>query len=300
MNAKPRSIVSPRAFSSGNRSGSVPVSARTSVDLPWSTWPAVATTRTRLSPVAAAATGARRRAFVVDRVDGAEVAHDATVLDPIATTRSSRNRLASAASTSATAIATPADGIVEARQRAAAGDRFGVDDLRARHASRRSPRRALAQRVDRGRRHAPERDRGAVAVEVRERHRLAAPRASTLSARTARASGWALQPIARASRAADDDAGLRTAEQLVARERHQRGAGVEALAHAGLVAQPAGSTAQPRRALVEQARTGVDDHRRAERRELGDRRRRRRSRSCGSSTRAPSAASAVSSVIARS
>ena len=42
--AKPRSIVSPRRFSSSNRSGSVPVSASTSVDLPWSTWPAVATT----------------------------------------------------------------------------------------------------------------------------------------------------------------------------------------------------------------------------------------------------------------
>ena len=46
VNAKPRSMVSPRAFSSGNRSGSVPVSARTSDDLPWSTCPAVATTLT--------------------------------------------------------------------------------------------------------------------------------------------------------------------------------------------------------------------------------------------------------------
>ena len=39
----------PRAFSSGKRSGSVPVSASTSVDLPWSTWPAVATTLTSAS-----------------------------------------------------------------------------------------------------------------------------------------------------------------------------------------------------------------------------------------------------------
>ena len=37
VNAKPRSIVSPRAFSSGNRSGSVPVRASTNDDLPWST-----------------------------------------------------------------------------------------------------------------------------------------------------------------------------------------------------------------------------------------------------------------------
>ena len=34
----------PRRRSSAHRSGSIPVSARTSVDLPWSTWPAVATT----------------------------------------------------------------------------------------------------------------------------------------------------------------------------------------------------------------------------------------------------------------
>ena len=44
VHAKPRSMVRPRRFSSANRSGSMFVSARTSVDLPWSTWPAVATT----------------------------------------------------------------------------------------------------------------------------------------------------------------------------------------------------------------------------------------------------------------
>ncbi len=40
----PRSMVRPRCFSSVRRSGSTPVSARTSVDFPWSTCPAVATT----------------------------------------------------------------------------------------------------------------------------------------------------------------------------------------------------------------------------------------------------------------
>ena len=44
VDPNPKSMVNPRAFSSANRSGSVPVSASTSVDLPWSTWPAVATT----------------------------------------------------------------------------------------------------------------------------------------------------------------------------------------------------------------------------------------------------------------
>ena len=45
VKANPRSMVRPRVFSSGQRSGSVPVRARTSDDLPWSTCPAVATTR---------------------------------------------------------------------------------------------------------------------------------------------------------------------------------------------------------------------------------------------------------------
>ena len=43
--AKPRSIVMPRSFSSGRRSGSMPVSASINVDLPWSTWPEVPMTR---------------------------------------------------------------------------------------------------------------------------------------------------------------------------------------------------------------------------------------------------------------
>src|SRR5262245_24116176 len=39
--AKPRSIVIPRSFSSGRRSGFTPVSFSTRVDFPWSMWPAV-------------------------------------------------------------------------------------------------------------------------------------------------------------------------------------------------------------------------------------------------------------------
>ena len=42
-NAKPRSMVMPRRFSSARRSGCVPVRASTSADLPWSMWPAVPT-----------------------------------------------------------------------------------------------------------------------------------------------------------------------------------------------------------------------------------------------------------------
>ena len=45
----------PRRRSSAQRSGSIPVSARTSVDLPWSTWPAVAMTCMRLPCTASTA-----------------------------------------------------------------------------------------------------------------------------------------------------------------------------------------------------------------------------------------------------
>ena len=45
IHAKPKSIVIWRAFSSFSRSGSMPVRACTSVDLPWSTCPAVPMTR---------------------------------------------------------------------------------------------------------------------------------------------------------------------------------------------------------------------------------------------------------------
>ena len=43
MWAKPRSMVMPRRFSSARRSASMPVSAFTSLVLPWSMWPAVPT-----------------------------------------------------------------------------------------------------------------------------------------------------------------------------------------------------------------------------------------------------------------
>src|SRR5581483_10259838 len=42
--ANPRSIVSPRRFSSASRSGSMPVRRTSRLDFPWSTCPAVATT----------------------------------------------------------------------------------------------------------------------------------------------------------------------------------------------------------------------------------------------------------------
>ena len=104
--------MSPRAFSSGNRSGSVPVRASTSVDLPWSTWPAVATVRT--APIGSAGCSGEGAgdALVVDRVDRAQVAHNSVVLDPgddvVLTQARQCPRLPPRTSTP-----TPTDGIVE-------------------------------------------------------------------------------------------------------------------------------------------------------------------------------------------
>ncbi len=55
--------MSPRRFSSSQRSGSMPVSRTISEDLPWSTWPAVATTR---GPIARR--GAHRASVVLDEL----------------------------------------------------------------------------------------------------------------------------------------------------------------------------------------------------------------------------------------
>ena len=46
--AKPSSMVMPRSFSSGRRSVSTPVRARTRAVLPWSMWPAVPITMERM------------------------------------------------------------------------------------------------------------------------------------------------------------------------------------------------------------------------------------------------------------
>ena len=61
--AKPRSIVIPRAFSSGRRSGSVPVSAFTRALLPWSMCPAVPTRTRRMGEGYVLSTRGRRRSW---------------------------------------------------------------------------------------------------------------------------------------------------------------------------------------------------------------------------------------------
>src|SRR6266545_3578745 len=96
VQANPRSIVRPRRFSSASLSGSIPVRRRISADLPWSTWPAVATTwRGRCSRGAdegAAVMAASRSGLLEDVADGpcqsvvvlrrhgAKVEHESTVV----------------------------------------------------------------------------------------------------------------------------------------------------------------------------------------------------------------------------
>ena len=111
--AKPRSIVSPRRFSSSNRSGSVPVSASTSDDLPWSTWPAVATTLIGRDRSARRPAGRRRR-------DRRCAGRDTS--DPRGRGRRSAVACARSAARWSPSSTTPHDGIVDARRRAGAGD----------------------------------------------------------------------------------------------------------------------------------------------------------------------------------
>ena len=71
MGAKPRSIVRPRSFSSLRRSGSMPVKARTRLDLPWSMCPAVPMTMGRMSTVRSRPPDSRRPGGPDHTVSGA-------------------------------------------------------------------------------------------------------------------------------------------------------------------------------------------------------------------------------------
>ena len=80
----------------------------------------------------------------------------------------------------------------------------------------------------------------------------------SLSGRSARISGCLRARLDRRLRA-DDDAGLRAAEQLVAGERHEVGAGRDGLGDRRLVGQPPRALG---RAVDERARAEIDHRRR--------------------------------------
>ena len=238
VQAKPRSMVRPRAFSSAKRSGSIPVRARTRVDLPWSTWPAVATTCTRAEPEpepAADEAGQRLGQHrVVGRIDRAQVADGATVVDPGDDRR----------------VVGPQGGGVVAVE-ADAGRRQVVPGHRppARHRHR-VARRADAQRlgpppqlVDRQRAMRQNGMASPSRAQVGQRrllqggqHQTARPQGP--AQRMAGAGGHHVGP-------AGDHPGLGPAEQLVAGERHRRRAGRQRLAGRRLPRQPRRRAARP-------------------------------------------------------
>ena len=160
----------------------------------------------------------------------------------------------------------------EPRQRPAAGGRFGVDDLHARHCAPRSLPRAPAAR-----RRACTPCARTGSTSRRRRGTRARPPASpasvSLSARSARASGCAFRRSTSARRptmipACGPPSSLSPEKVTSAApaSMHWRTPG-SSRSHDG-------RARQPRRRLVEQAGARVDDDRRAEPGELGDRRRR--------------------------
>src|SRR5439155_23932561 len=103
--------------------------------------------------------------------------------------------------------------------------------------------RAHSQRIDGLARHAPERDRRRVPLEVRVRDRLE-PREGQLVGAQRACQRMRLQSIDERA-AADDDPRLWSTEELVTGEGDERRARFDALTHSELVAQPGRSLSQP-------------------------------------------------------
>ena len=227
VNANPRSMVSPRSFSSAKRSGSVPVSASTSVDLPWSTCPAVATTHGDDSGARRAAPASERRRRRGRPYAGRTRARPSSTR---ATTSCSRSAGDERCRGRRWMTAIPTDGMVEPGQRPAARrpPRCRRPRGRATHPRSRSARARRSATGVVAIRHngisvaSPDEVRRTPPTGERQRE-LVGPH------RTAR--GWRAI-VATSLVRAHDDPGLRSAEQLVARERHERRAGGDRLAHA--------------------------------------------------------------------
>ncbi len=151
-----------------------------------------------------------------------------------------------------------------ARERAGASNCLGVDDIAGSQRVRPG-----AQLVEGRRGHPPERDRLAVTAEVGEGDALEHREREAASAKRPR------KGVARARvdhvLPASDDAGLRSAEELVAGERDRCRARLERLPRGSLAPHPRrGAVGQPGAGGIEEARADVDDHGRAERRERVD------------------------------
>ena len=166
--------------------------------------------------------------------------HRSQVEDHRARARSARRRPATRpgarASSASGAAAGSADGARRqrlARQRPAADGRLGVDDLgAARRSPRRSPRPGRRRSVDGWPRSGARPGSRATATPARYSASVAATAASIDLVGPHRAGERVLAQPGDEVGAADDEPGLRPADQLVAAERHEVGAGGEALARA--------------------------------------------------------------------
>ena len=242
----------PRRRSSAQRSGSMPVSARTSVDLPWSTWPAVATTCiSRAVPAQRRARPSRDERVVVGRSTQRRSSRQPAALDPADDRRlagrsgaAQRARAARPPSRAATTPGAPPPPTAPS---------LGTT----------SPPTAVGQRA-RQRRAQPRRVGGQVRATSGWPGRAASPRARRGSAcrRAARGPAGAGAAARRASAspstrpACGPPSSLSPLQVTTAAPAAQRGGGVR------LVGQ--------QRVRGEQPAADVGDHRHAERGELGD------------------------------
>ena len=213
----------PRARSSGRRSVSLPVSARTSHVLPWSMWPAVPTVSGMRRP------RRRPRRAPRPRACGSRAAAGRRA-------RSRHRRLVPAQRRGERLLDRAGERrqLVQ-RQRAAADARRPSPRPRRRRRLRdarraRAPLRRLAQHAQH--RHLGER---ALGVEIEQQRPLERGEAELVDAQRA-VERMAPQPLDEVG-AADDDPRLRAAEQLVAAEADEVGAGGERRARRRLVGQ---------------------------------------------------------------
>ena len=257
--------MSPRRFSSAQRSGSMPVSRTISDDLPWSTWPAVATTRSAACGAASVLVDVVTLEGVLDRArevgelvreHGPHVEQRRVGLRPDRTPTGCRRAAGPRTPPDPpSSRATPHDGIVvpgidpppttDWHLRTCAPSRSPSSDSASRCA--RFDRSSSGSRSIRRTGSSSSRPDACIA-------RTASSAAiCILSTRTARAIGCA-RSLATQVGASDDDPGLRSAEQLVARARHQVGAVGERLGHRRLVRRHAVLVMQQPGADVEDER----------------------------------------------
>ena len=238
----------PRRCSSGRRSVSFPVRARTSQVLPWSMWPAVPTVSGMREPRRRRRRARRRRAC------GSRAA----------ACRRGRSRSPAGRTRGAWARATPRP----RRRRTASSASGSAPPPTRRTVSSTSPPTAAASRSARARTtggvlaehpqhgHLAQRPLG---VEVEQQRSLERGEAELVDAQRAvqRMPAQALDQVG----AADDDSGLRAAEQLVAAEADEVGAGGERVPRRRLVGEVA--RARPSRDRRAAARRALAQRRRA-------------------------------------